>query len=259
MAQRFLKKVIVIVGGASGIGLATALAFSAEGAKVIISGRDVGALRSAERRIGKGASGIRCDVSAVEQIGEFFASVKAMTARIDVLFVNAGILALMPIESVTEADWDAVQDTNVKGAFFSVQRALPLMSRGSAVVITSSVAAHRGISKATTYCASKAALCALGRSLAAELVERGIRVNTVSPGLIDTPIFGRTRGLPREAESAVRRQEVDCVPMRRMGTPEEVASTVLFLASDCASFITGADLLVDGGCAHFPRQRTVSQ
>jgi NAD(P)-dependent dehydrogenase (short-subunit alcohol dehydrogenase family) len=251
LGPRFDGKVAVILGGNSGIGLASAKAFAREGARVVITGRDPRTLSSAAEEIGHGAVGHRSDISDLTQIETLFARLRADVPRIDVLFVNAGVGAFLPIEAVTEADWDRIQDTNLKGVFFSVQKALPLMSKGANIVLTGSIGALKGIPTGSVYAASKAGLRALGRSLAAELVGRGIRVNVVSPGPIDTPIIHRTGGLPPEAIPALREQMIANTPMKRMGEPDEVAEAVLFLASDGAAFVTGVDFLVDGGAASF--------
>jgi NAD(P)-dependent dehydrogenase (short-subunit alcohol dehydrogenase family) len=251
LEQRFVGRVAVIIGGNSGIGLATAKAFAAEGARVVISGRDSDTLRAAAREIGHEAVAHRSDIADLSQIEALFARLGADFGRIDVLFVNAGIGAFLPIEAVSEADWDRIQDTNLKGVFFTMQKALPLLHKGAAVILTGSIGALKGIPTGSVYAASKAGLRALGRSFAAELVGRGIRVNVVSPGPVETPIIYRTGGLPAEAVPALREQMIANTPMRRMGAPEEVAAAVLFLASDGAGFVTGIDFLVDGGAASF--------
>lgn len=251
LGQRFLGKVAVVIGGNSGIGLASARAFANEGARVIITGRDSETLRAAARELGHAARAHRSDISDLSQIEALFAQIRADQDRIDVLFVNAGVGAFLPIEAVTEADWDHIQDINLKGVFFTVQKALPLLSRGSSIVLTGSIGALKGIPTGSVYSASKAGLRALGRSFAAELVGRGIRVNVVSPGPVETPIIHRTGGLPPEAVPALREQMIANTPMKRMGAPEEVAEAVLFLASDAAAFVTGVDFLVDGGAASF--------
>jgi NAD(P)-dependent dehydrogenase (short-subunit alcohol dehydrogenase family) len=246
MAERFRDRVVVILGGSSGIGKAAAHAFCEEGAQVVIVGRNPQTLRSAAAEIG-GPMPITCDLQDVRQIAELFGEVSRKLERVDVLFANAGVLTLLPIERMTEEEWDRVQNTNLKGMFFCIKYALPLMPRGSAIVLNGSTAAHRGGASASAYSTSKAAVAALGRSLAAEFVDRGIRVNTVSPGPVDTAIFDRARGSLPDAVAALREDQRNCVPMKRMGHPEEVAAAVLFLASDAASFITGTELLVDGG------------
>lgn len=251
MPQRFEGKVAVVIGGNSGIGLATAKAFASEGARVLITGRDPQTLGAAAEEIGHGARARRSDIADLKQIESLFADLRRDFGRIDVLFVNAGIGAFLPIESVTEADWDRIQNVNLKGVFFTVQKALPLLHQGASIVLTGSIGALKGIPTGSVYAASKAGLRALGRSLAAELVGRGIRVNVVSPGPIETPIIHRTGGLPPEAVPALREQMIANTPMKRMGAPEEVASAVLYLASEAAGFVTGIDFLVDGGAASF--------
>jgi len=247
MAQRFNGKVAVVLGGNSGIGLASAKAFANEGARVVITGRDRATLLRAAEEISHGAIAHRCDIREVSELAVLFGRIRDELGRIDVLFISAGVLSILPIESVTEADWDWVQDTNLKGVFFSVKEALPLLLKGSAIVLTGSTAAYKGGATVSTYVASKAGLRALGRALAAELLERGIRVNVVSPGPIETPIFDRTRGMAPDGVAALRKAQIECVPMKRMGAPEEVAAAVLYLASDDAAFVTGIDLVVDGG------------
>jgi NAD(P)-dependent dehydrogenase (short-subunit alcohol dehydrogenase family) len=249
--ERFDGKAVVIIGGNSGIGLAAAKAFAREGARVVITGRQQATLRSASTEIGHGAVAHRSDISEIGQIEALFARLGPELGRIDVLFVNAGVGAFKPIEAVTERDWDQIHDVNLKGVFFCVQKALPFMARGASIVLTGSIGGLKGIPTGSVYSASKAGLRALGRSFAAELVARGIRVNVVSPGPTETPIIHRTEGLPPEAIPALREQMIANTPMKRMGTPEEVAATVLFLASDEAAFVTGVDFLVDGGAASF--------
>lgn len=245
--QRFLEKVAVVVGGNSGIGLASAIALANEGARVFVTGRDVETLQGAAERIGKMATIRCCDISDPHQIIDLFTALKEELIHIDVLFVNAGVLSIHPIESVTLAEWTYVHDTNLKGVFFTVQGALPLMRSGSCIILTSSVAGREGVSGASVYAASKAGVSSLGRSFAIELAARGIRVNVVSPGPIDTPIFDRAGGVGPRDIPALKQSERESVSMKRMGSPDEVAAAVLFLASDAASFITGIDLVVAGG------------
>jgi NAD(P)-dependent dehydrogenase (short-subunit alcohol dehydrogenase family) len=251
VTQRFKDRNVVIIGGNSGIGLSAAHAFAREGARVVITGRAQDTLDSAARDIGHGLVAIRSDVGDVRQIGTLFEQLTSQLGHIDVLFVNAGIGAFQAIEKVTEQDWDNIHDINLKGVFFTVQKALPLLRMGSTVVLTGSIGALKGIPTGSVYAASKAGLRALGRCFAAELVAKGIRVNVVSPGPTETPIIGRTAGLPPQAIPAIREQMIRNTPMHRMGTPEEVAAAVLFLASDESAFVTGIDFLVDGGAASF--------
>lgn len=251
MSNRFEQKNVVIIGGNSGIGLSAAHAFAREGAKVVITGRSEQTLHTAAQEIGHGAIAIRSDIGDVDQIGELFARLAADLKRIDVLFVNAGIGAFQPIEKVTEQDWDNMHAINLKGVFFTVQKALPLLGKGSTIVLTGSIGALKGIPTGSVYAASKAGLRALGRCFAAELVGKGIRVNVVSPGPTETPIIGRTAGLPPQAIPAIREQMIRNTPMHRMGLPEEIAAAVLFLASEESGFVTGIDFLVDGGAASF--------
>lgn len=251
MTQRFKDRNVVIIGGNSGIGLSAAHAFAQEGARVVITGRAQQTLDSAARDIGHGAVAIRSDIGDLKQIGALFGQLATQLGHVDVLFVNAGIGAFQPIEKVTEQDWDNIHGINLKGVFFTVQKALPLLRKGSSIVLTGSIGALKGIPTGSVYAASKAGLRALGRCFAAELVGKGIRVNVVSPGPTETPIIGRTAGLPAAAIPAIREQMIRNTPMHRMGTPEEVAAAVLFLASDQSAFVTGIDFLVDGGAASF--------
>lgn len=251
MGARFSNKVVVIIGGNSGIGLASAKAFAAEGAQVVITGRNAATLGSAAEEIGRSALAIQSDIADLEQIGSLMNEVERRHGRIDVLFVNAGIGGFIPIEKVTERDWEEIIGVNLKGVFFTVQKALPMMKAGGSIVITSSIGGRMGIPTNSVYAASKAGVRALGRNFAAELVGRGIRVNVVSPGCVDTPIIQRTPGLPPEAIPALQKEMIKNTPMHRLGEPEELARAALFLASDEASFITGIDMLVDGGAASF--------
>jgi NAD(P)-dependent dehydrogenase (short-subunit alcohol dehydrogenase family) len=251
MDPRFLNKTVVVIGGSSGIGLSAACAFASEGARVVITGRNPEALSESVEKIAHQAVAIRSDISSLSDIVSLFADIRRRSEVIDVLFVNAGVLALLPIESVTEADWDRLQSINLKGVFFTIQQALPLLRRGSAVVLTGSTAGSKGAPDISVYAASKAGLRALGRTLAAELLDRGIRINVVSPAGTDTPIFKRTRGLTDDEWEQLRHEMDEMMPMKRLARPEEVASAVLFLASDAASFITGTEMLVDGGIATF--------
>lgn len=250
MATRFEGQVVLVTGGNSGLGLASAKAFADEGAEVVISGRDRAKLDAAVAEIGTKAIGIVADVSRVPDIAALMREIESRKGRINVLFANAGIARFASIDSVTEADWDGLMGTNLKGLYFTVQQALPLMRRGGAIVLNASLAASKGVPNASVYSASKAATRSLGRSLGAELVDRGIRVNVVSPGPIDTPIF-ETFATGADEVAATKRQWSDDNPMKRFGTAGEVARAVLFLASTEASYITGIELAIDGGAASF--------
>jgi NAD(P)-dependent dehydrogenase (short-subunit alcohol dehydrogenase family) len=235
--KRFEGKVALVTGGNSGIGLATARALAAEGAQVVIAGRDEGTLGRAAAEIG--ALAVRADVARPEEVDRVIDAARERFGRLDVVFANAGIARFAPAERVTEAVYDEVMATNVKGVYFTIQKSLPLLGPGSAIVINASVVASKGVPNGSVYAASKAAVRSLGKTFAAELAGRGVRVNVVSPGPIETPIYDPTPGLKERLTASV--------PMQRSGTAEEVASTVLFLASSEASYITGAEVAVDGG------------
>jgi len=244
--SKLSNKVAVITGGSSGIGLATARRFVADGAHVVITGRDKGALDTAVANLGERAMGIRGDVAKREDLDRLFAEIREQFGRVDVLFANAGIAPLGPIETVTEEHFNSLFDINVRGLFFTVQKALPLLSEGASVILNASVVAQSGLPNTSVYSASKAAVRSFGRTLAAELSPRGIRVNVVSPGLIETPFWGKV-GLSHGDVEAFGARVVEQTPLGRPGKPEEIAATAAFLASDEASYFTGADLVADGG------------
>jgi NAD(P)-dependent dehydrogenase (short-subunit alcohol dehydrogenase family) len=244
--KRFEGKTVVITGGNSGIGLATAKLFHEEGAKVAISGRDQKTLDEAVKVIGAGTLAVKADVSKLADIDKLFSQVAAKFGKIDALFANAGVAKFAPIGASTELMFDETFDINVKGLYFTLQKALPHLNDNAGIVLNSSVVNSKGNVAASVYSASKAAVRSLARTFGAELVDRGIRVNVVSPGPITTPIFGRT-GLPQADIDEFAENIKARVPMKRFGTPEEVGHAVLFLASNEASYITGVDLNVDGG------------
>ncbi len=246
MSGRFTGKIAVVTGGSSGIGLATAKAFAAEGAQIIIAGRGAEALAQAAAEIGPNTATYQLDVSQVSSIQTVFAAIAEKFGRIDALFVNAGASSMIPIEAVTEEIWDKIENTNLKGVFFTIQSALPALKQGSSVVINASVAPHAFIPGCSIYAASKAGATTLGRALAHELAPRGIRINIVSPGPINTPLAGRTIGIPAEAVGHVR-EMMQKTPVGRAGEADEIAQAVLFLASN--GYANGAELIVDGGIA----------
>ncbi|MGA8619787.1 MAG: SDR family oxidoreductase [Candidatus Sulfotelmatobacter sp.] len=246
MNKRFEGKTVVITGGNSGIGLATAKLFKEEGANVAISGRDQKTLDEAVRTIGKGTLAVKADVSKLADLDRLFAEVSAKFGKIDALFANAGIAKFSPAGDSSEQLFDDIFDINVKGLYFTVQKAIPYLNENAGIVLNSSVVNSRGMVGTSVYSASKAAVRSLARTFAAELVDRGIRVNVVSPGPITTPILGRS-GLPQAAVDEFADQVQTRVPMKRFGTSEEVGHAALFLASGEASYITGVELNVDGG------------
>jgi NAD(P)-dependent dehydrogenase (short-subunit alcohol dehydrogenase family) len=242
--MRFTGKSVVVLGGNSGIGLAAAKAFQAEGARVAITGRDEQTLARVAAESGMLA--LRSDISSVADSRAAIGRIAAQLGGIDVLFVSAGIVGFAPAAEMTEASWDDIHGIDLRGTVFAVQAALPHLRDGGSIVLTGSVAGSRGFPGSLAYGAAKAGLRAATRVLAAELLPRRIRVNMVSPGPTETEIFKRGAS-PAQVE-AVRAHLVAAVPMQRMGEPEEPARAVLFLASAEASFITGVELLVDGGC-----------
>lgn len=244
--QRFQGKVALVTGGNSGIGLAAAKAFAAEGARVAIAGRDPETLRQAKAQLGPTAIAVQADVAKLADIDRVISEVKKQAGRIDALFVNAGIGQFAPIEAVDEELFDRMMDVNVKGAYFTVLKALPLMPKGSAIAINASAVVDLGLPNTSVYTATKAAVASLARSLALELAPRGVRLNIVNPGPVETPIFGKM-GLSADDLRATMGQIVSQVPLARMGSPEDIASAVLFLCSDDAAFIHGASLNIDGG------------
>lgn len=241
-------KVIVITGGNSGIGLSAAQAFVNEGAKVAILGRDQATLDRAVNALGDRALGHRGNVTQLPDLQEFAAAVKARFGSVDALFVNAGLGVFAPIESVDETAYDHQFDINVKGAFFTVQQFLPLLKEGASVVLTASSVAEKGVPHGSLYFASKAAVRSFARTLAAELAPRGIRVNTLSPGIVRTNFAEKTNLEADDFEGFMKMVESQ-TPLGRAGTADEIARAARFLVSSDSSYMTGADLLVDGGWA----------
>ena len=241
-------KVAVITGGSSGIGLATAKRFVKEGAHVVIAGRQEKELKEAAAFIEINVTTVAGDVSRLEDLDRLYAVVKEKHGHIDILFANAGAGTIAPLEVATEAHFDQTFDVNVKGTFFTVQKALPLFKDGGSIILTSSVANVLGSPGFSVYAASKAAVRNFARAWTMELKDRKIRVNCVSPGPTDTQALANTGLTAAQAKQAAA-QYATQIPMGRSGKPEEIADAVTFLASDESSFITGVDLAVDGGMA----------
>ncbi len=246
--MKLQNKIAVITGGNSGIGLATAQEFKAQGARVIIIGRNPEAVKKAAQEIGGDTLGVTADVSRVADLERAFAEIREQAGHIDILFVNAGIGKFAPLAESDEALFDEMTDANFKGAYFTVQRALPLLREGASVIFTSTVAVHFGMPGASIYAAGKAALNSLAKTLAMELASKKIRVNVVSPGPIETPIFDKM-GLPKEEREKMANQIVAQVPLGRIGQAAEIAKAVTYLASDDSAFVSGTELLIDGGMA----------
>jgi len=243
--DRYQDKKVVIIGGTSGMGLATAKMLINGGARVLVTGRSQAGLESAQQELGDGAIVVSSDARSLTDIDALAAQVKNEFDTVDLLFVNAGFSIPTPLGSVTEAVYDEMFNLNAKGPFFAVQKLAPLINRGGSVVLTTSVANVKGMPGQATYGAAKAALRSFARVLAAELLPREIRVNAVSPGPIDTGILDKA--IPdKDAAAKMREHASGIVPMKRFGTSEEIAKAVLFLAFD-ATFTTGAELPVDGG------------
>ncbi len=239
-------KVALVTGGNSGIGLATAKEFHAEGAKVVISGRDPATLADAARELGPDGLAVQADLTKLADIDGLMARVRARFGKLDVLFVNAGIYKGAALETVDEAAFDEMLDANFKGAYFTVQKALPLLNRPASIIFNGSVNALTGIANSSLYTANKGAVHALARALAAELIGRGIRVNTITIGPTATHLLTRS-GTSAEILQAQDVARVSRSPVKRLGRPEEVAKVAAFLASDDSSFVVGAEIAADGG------------
>jgi len=241
-------KVAVITGGNSGIGLATAQQFVSDGAYVFITGRRQSELDSAATQIGKNnVTAVQGDVSNLADLDRLYAKVKEQKGQINILFANAGIIGAAPLGEISEEHFDKTFGINVKGLLFTVQKALPLFQDGGSIILNASVAASKGFEATSVYSATKAAIRSFARTWTADLKQRKIRVNTISPGRIDTPIFNRV--LNEEQIKQFNATVVANVPLGRMGNPDEVAKAASFLASDDSSYISGIELSVDGGLA----------
>lgn len=246
MSQQLNNRVAVVTGGSSGIGLAIAKRFAQEGAKVAITGRNQQSLDKAVAEIGQHALGIQGDVSNLEDLTRIYQTVADRFGHIDTLIVNAAVYVVGPLADFTEEQFDQVSDINFKGAFFSVQKAVPVLKDGASVVLVSSTVNGKGVPNHAAYSATKAAVRSLARSFSAELLSRQIRVNVLTPGPVDTPVFATVAGSPEEA-AAMKEAMGNFTPLKRVGTPEELAAAALYLASDDSRYMLGAELLVDGG------------
>jgi len=241
-------KIALITGGNGGIGLATAARFVNEGAYVFITGRRDTELAAAVKQIGKNVTGVQGDVSGLADLDRLFAQIKQEKGKLDIVFANAGVATYAPFGKITEEHFDSIFNINVKGLLFTVQKALPLLPDGASIILNASIVASKGFAANSVYSATKAAVRSFARTWTTDLKERHIRVNAVSPGPIDTPGL---HDLLASTDSGQQRLKMmsTIVPLGRLGTPDEIAKAVVFLASDDSSFVTGTELFVDGGCA----------
>lgn len=246
LARAFTGKVALVTGGTTGIGLAAARLLHAEGAKVIVTGQNPTTLEAARRELPDEVVVFRADARSLADADRLAAEIERRYGGLDIAFINAGVARFSPLDATDEAFYDDIFDINVKGVFFTLQKLNQLLRPGASVLVTSSVIEHRGSAGGAVYAASKGALSALVRSLAIELAPRGIRVNSISPGPIETPIFGKF-GMPKEAVSEFTEGLTKKIPLGRFGLADEVAKVALFIASSAASYITGSDIPVDGG------------
>jgi NAD(P)-dependent dehydrogenase (short-subunit alcohol dehydrogenase family) len=239
-------KIALITGGSTGIGQAAARLFHDEGARVFVTGRSEQTLAEAKESLPDGITTIQSDASRLEDIDDLAATLKEKAGRIDVLYVNAGIAKFMPFESITPDIYDEMFAINMRGAYFTIQKLLPLLGDGSSIVLTTSIAADLGMANTSVYSATKAALSSLARTLSNELAPRGIRVNEVSPGMVETPIYAKL-GMPADQLSGFKGMMMDMVPVKRIAAADEVARAALFLASDDSSYLLGSKIRIDGG------------
>lgn len=249
MAKKLEGKVAVITGGNSGIGLATAQRFVAEGAQVFITGRRQNELDAAVKKIGGNVIGIQGDVSKLADLDRLFATVKQKAGRIDVLFANAGVAEFVRLGEISEEHYDKTFNINVKGVLFAVQKALPLLPDGASVILNASIVASKGMENTSVYSATKAALRSFARTWTSDLKHRQIRVNAISPGPIETPAVDNLAANANLHPDQLKAGLTAGVPLGRMGTPDEIAKAAVFLASDDSSFVAGIELFVDGGMA----------
>ena len=248
MGNKLEGKIAVITGGNSGIGLATAKRFVSEGANVFIFGRRQNEIDAGVSEIGKNVIGIQGDVSNLADLDRLFDVVKVQKGHLDILFANAGIAQFAPLGEISEEHFDKIFRINVKGLLFTVQKALPILEEGGSIILNASIGSSKGVGGSSVYSATKAAVRSFARTWTVDLRDRKIRVNAISPGPIDTPIFSSITQNEEQSE-LFKKNIVNAVPMKRMGSPDEVAKVVSFLASDESSYVTGIELFVDGGLA----------
>ena len=248
MGNKLEGKIAIITGGNSGIGLATAKRLVSEGAYVFITGRRQKEIDTAVSEIGKNVMGIQGDVSNLADLDRLYNTVKDQKGHLDILFANAGIAQFAPLGEISEEHFDNIFHINVKGLLFTIQKALPLFQDGGSIILNASVASSKGVEETSVYSASKAAVRSFARTWTADLRHRKIRVNAISPGPIDTPIFSSLTKNEEQMDQ-FKNYIVNTVPMGRMGSPDEIAKVVSFLASNESSYITGIELFVDGGLA----------
>jgi NAD(P)-dependent dehydrogenase (short-subunit alcohol dehydrogenase family) len=242
------RKIALVTGGNSGIGLATAKQFVGEGAHVFITGRRDPELAAAVKEIGRNVTGVRGDVSNLGDLDRLFAQIKREKGKLDVVFANAGIARYAPFGTITEEFYDSIFNINVKGLFFTVQKALPLLPDGASIILNASIVGSKGLPANSVYSATKAAVRSFARTWTTDLKDRHIRVNAVSPGATDTPGLNDLLGSTEAGQQRLKMIS-STVPLGRLGTPDEIARAVVFLASDDSSYITGTELFVDGGLA----------
>jgi NAD(P)-dependent dehydrogenase (short-subunit alcohol dehydrogenase family) len=241
-------KIALITGGNSGIGLATAKRFAKEGAFVFITGRRQQELNTAVKEIGRNVTAVQSDVSKMDDLDRLFSQIKREKGRLEILFANAGIAQYAPLGAISEDFYDSIFNINVKGLLFTVQKALPLLPDGASIILTASVVGSKGLPANSVYSATKAAVRSFARTWTTDLKARRIRVNAVSPGTIDTPGLDRLLSTTESGQQRLKTLSTS-IPLGRLGSPAEVAAAVVFLASDDSSFITGAELFIDGGFA----------
>jgi NAD(P)-dependent dehydrogenase (short-subunit alcohol dehydrogenase family) len=246
--NKLAGKVALITGGTSGIGLATAKRFVAEGAVVYITGRRQPELDAAIKSIGKNVIGVQGDASQMADLDRLFATIKQEQGHLDVIFANAGIGEIAPLGSITEEHFDKIFNVNVKGVLFTVQKALPLLPEGASIILNASIVSIKGTPAFSVYSATKAAVRSFARNWILDLKERKIRVNAISPGVVPTPGYDHLGLSDEQLQEFVNSQAVT-IPLGRVGTPDEIAKAVVFLASDESSFVNGIELFVDGGMA----------